>query len=87
MSQSQKLRQGEKSIVRSIDGSNCQKGKWKKMALVSYTVESWYHKLWNPGTLFHGISPLGLLSLASYPMEYWYLISWSSGIIYRGIST
>jgi len=55
--------------------------------VVTYTVESWYHKPWNPGTISRGI-PLGIpFTLVPYPMEWWYLIPWRSGILCRGISS
>ena len=85
MRQSQKLRHVKKRAVRSKVGQHA--GMTAKITgVVSYSMESWYHKPWNPGILSHGILRFDDLSLVSYPMERWYLIPWSSGILWRGIS-
>ena len=85
MRQSQKLRHVKKRAVRSEVGQHA--GMTAKITgVVSYSLESWYHKPWNPGILSHGILRFDDVSLVSYPMERWYLIPWRSGILWRGIS-
>jgi len=42
----------------------------KITGVVSYSMESWYHKPWNPGILPHGILRFDDVPLVSYGVEY-----------------